>query len=325
MKIGLIDVDGKGVYPNLALMKIARYHRQQGDNVEWCDYLSHYDIVYKAKVFTFTADDGYIVNADKVVRGGTGYNITSKLPSEIDSLQPDYSIYPNFDKRTAYGFLTRGCPNKCPWCVVPAKEGKVNPYMDVDEIAIEGRNKLVLMDNNILASDYGLQQIEKIIKHGYRVDFNQALDARLVTDEIAKTLAQVKWLERRIRFGCDTPKQIDDCERAIALINKYGYKGDFFLYTMIGNDFNEAYSRINHWRKRLKEERAKHGGTPTFAYAQPFRDPYNKRHEPPQWQKDLAGWCNKRPIFWSCEFKDFEPRKGFKCNEYFKQTNDLNL
>lgn len=104
----------------------------------------------------------------------------------------DYSIYPSIDKKTAYGFLTRGCPNCCKWCVVPKKEGKVKPYMDVDDIAIDGRTNLVLMDNNILASDYGLQQIQKIIDRRYRVDFNQALDARLVTPEIGQLLAQVR-------------------------------------------------------------------------------------------------------------------------------------
>lgn len=319
MNVGLIDVDGKGVYPNLALMKIARYHRNRGDNVEWCDYISHYDVVYKAKVFSFTPDDLYAINADKVVTGGTGYDLHTQLPQEIDRLQPDYSIYPNIDNHTAYGFLTRGCPNKCPWCVVPRKEGKIRPYMDVDEIAIEGRTNLVLMDNNILAIDYGIQQIEKIISRGYRVDFNQALDARLVTDDIARLLAQVRWLKSRIRFGCDTQKQIGECERAMALINKYGFHGEYFLYTMLNDDFNESFSRVNHWRKRLVEARKNKTNVP-YPYAQPYRNP-DKRNNPPQWQKDIANWTNKKQIFWLTEFENFEPRKGFKCKEYFKTKN----
>ena len=96
---------------------------------------------------------------------------------------------------------------------MPQKEGNIHPYMDVDEIAIDGRTDLVLMDNNILASDYGLQQIEKIVERGYRVDFNQGLDARLVTPDVARLLERVKWI-KRIRFGCDTPAQIVECERA---------------------------------------------------------------------------------------------------------------
>ena len=217
MKIGLVDVDGHAkkkkwgatIYPNLALCKIARYHKQQGDDVEWAFPFEHYDVVYMSKVFNFSPDDTTVYQADKIVKGGTGYDIKSQLPDEIDRLQPDYSIYPNIPSDTAYGFLTRGCPNKCPWCVVPRKEGRIRPYMDCDEIAIEGRTKLVLMDNNILAAgDYAVQQLEKIIERGYRVDFNQALDARLVTDEYARLLARIKWIDRRIRFGCDTKGQI---------------------------------------------------------------------------------------------------------------------
>lgn len=323
MNIGMIDVDGLH-FPNLALMKLSRHHKQRGGKVEWYTPFAHYDIVYMAKVFTYTPDYGYMItNADKVVKGGTGYDIHSRLPDDVDRLQPDYSLYPSVDSSTAYGFLTRGCPNKCFWCVVPKKEGVVRPYMDVDEIAIEGRKNLVLMDNNILASgDYALEQFAKIIERGYRVDFNQALDARLVTDEFAQLLAKVKWLDNnRIRFGCDTHKQIDDCERAIELLEHYGFRGKFFLYTMIGgnNDLEECYSRINHWRQRMLQARGYHNRCYTYPYAQPYRDPLSSHHDIPQWQKDLAQYTNKKQIFASCDFKEFSPRKGFTCKEYFKK------
>jgi len=166
----------------LKLPEIMRWHKEQGDEVEWASPMFHYDVVYMSKVFNFSPDDTTVYQADRIVRGGTGYDIKSQLPDEIDRMQPDYSIYPNVPRDTAYGFLTRGCPNRCPWCVVPRKEGMIRPYMDCDEIAIEGRTKLVLMDNNILAAgDYAKEQMQKIIDRGYRVDFNQALDARLVT------------------------------------------------------------------------------------------------------------------------------------------------
>ncbi|MBR2104843.1 MAG: radical SAM protein, partial [Bacteroidales bacterium] len=183
LKIALIDVDGHH-YPNLALMKIARYYRQQGDVVEWYTPFDHYDIVYLSKVFTFTPDYLQVIpNADRIERGGTGYkNYEKTLPREIDRMQPDYSIYPNIvDDRSAYGFLTRGCIRTCKWCIVPKKEGILHPYMDIEEIAIEHRDRITLMDNNILASDYGLMQIEKIVKLALKVDFNQDLDCRLVT------------------------------------------------------------------------------------------------------------------------------------------------
>lgn len=126
-------------------------------------------------------------------------------------------------------------------------------------------------------------------------------------DDIAKLLAKVKWI-KRIRFGCDTPGQIAECERATALIDKYGYKGEYFFYCILLEDFKESFLRVNHWRGR---------GGRFLPHAQPYRDPHNPSQIIPMWQKDLAGWADKKWIFRACEFKDFMPRKGFKCSEYF--------
>ena len=340
MRIGLIDVDGHAskkkwgatIYPNIALAKIARFFKEFGDEVKWYNPLEkHYDFVYMSKVFNFSPDYTYFIrNSEHVIKGGTGYNANSvstryseeywaELPVGIDRCQPDYSIYPLIPKDYAYGFLTRGCSNKCKWCVVPRKEGAIRPYMDVDEIAIEGRNKLVLMDNNFLAAgDYAHEQLDKIISRGYRVDFNQALDARLVTDDFARKLANVKWLDKnRIRFGCDTPQQIKECERAMELIISHGFHGEFFLYTMLNDDFHECYNRIHYWLEKLQEQREKHSGNWVYAYAQPYRDPDNPHRPIPQWQKDMAGWVNKKAHFVAHSFEEFQPRKGFRCQEYF--------
>ena len=313
MNIGLLAVDSN--YPNLSLMKISSYHKGKGDIVEWYNPFDKYDIVYMSKIFSFTPDYGqYMTNTTQICKGGTGYDIYSTLPEEIGLIKPDYSIYPSIGHKTSYGFLTRGCPNKCKWCIVPKKEGDIKPYMDVEEIAIDGRNELILMDNNILASDHGIEQIEKIIKMNegrkkkIKVDFNQGLDARLVTDEIAKMLSRLKWI-KSIRFGCDTPKQIEECEKACALIDKYGYKGEYFFYCILFDDFDESFSRVNHWKLKNNGRYLPH--------CQPYRDFTNKRQIIPQWQKDLARWADKKGIFKTCEFKDFEPRKGFFCKEYF--------
>lgn len=159
----------------------------------------------------------------------------------------------------------------------------------------------------ILASNYGLQQIEKIIKLGIKVDFNQGLDARLITDEIARLLAKVKWI-KRIRFGCDTPGQIAEVERASALIDKYGYKGEYFLYCIL-MDFEESFARVNYWKSKSRR---------FLPHCQPFRDLNNPHQIIPQWQKDMAHWADRKEIYMSCDFKDFSPRKGFLCKEYFK-------
>lgn len=286
MRIGLVDVDchagkkkwGATVYPNLALGKICAWHRAQGDTVEWAmPMLQHYDVVYRSKIFNFSPDDDRPYDADRIVRGGTGYDLHTVLPSAIDDFQPDFSLYPHVPSDVAYGFLTRGCTNHCPWCVVPTKEGAIRPYWDIERV-LNGKRKAVLMDNNILAAgDYALEQLDKIVRFGVSVDFNQALDARLVNHENAHLLARIHWLEnRRIRFGCDTPAQIDDCERAISLIDNYGFKGQYFLYTMIGHtSFREAYTRINHWRERNLAIRKAKSGNNVYPYAQPYRDPFN--------------------------------------------------
>lgn len=289
MRIGLVDVDchagkkkwGATIYPNLALCKIAAWHKAQGDEVEWAiPMCTHYDVVYKSKIFNFSEDDHAYYDADTIFLGGTGYDIRSRLPHEIDDMQPDYSIYPWVPQDTAYGFLTRGCPNKCKWCVVPIKEGKILPYWDIERVA-NGRKKVVLMDNNILAAgDYAIEQLKKIIDLKLEIDFNQALDARLVNETNAKLLAQIKWIDRRIRFGCDTHAQIAECERAMELINGNGYNGQYFLYTMLQGDINECYERIHHWWVKNRLFRDKKIGRATYPYAQPYRDPKGVNYPP---------------------------------------------
>lgn len=319
LHIGLVDVDGKRTIPNLALCKIARYHKEKGDEVEWAWALKHYDVIYKSKVFNFTPDDGIAWNADVIIKGGTGYDIESRLPSEIDRLQPDYSIYANVHSNVAYGFLTRGCPNKCAWCVVPEKEGSVYPYMDIEDIAIEGRTNIVLFDNNILAlKDYAVSQFKKIILKGYKIDFNQAMDARLVTSDIAPILAQIKWIHNRIRFGCDTPQQIKHCRAAIDLLDCAGYKGEYFIYTMLTDNIIECYERTNYWYEYNRERCQQHKSC-ILIHCQPYRDPH-KLNRVPQWQKDMSRWSNRKEIYNLCSFADFQPRKGFKCSVYLQNS-----
>ena len=163
------------------------------------------------------------------------------------------------------------------------------------------------MDNNILACDYGLEQIEKIIKRGYRVDFNQALDARLVTEEISAMLAKVHWL-CPIRFGCDTPQQIGECEQVMKMIDSHcDTPKSYLMYAMINGNLQESYERMMYFRdnKRVR------------VVAQPFRDLDNPNQVIPQWQRDMARWAMRREFWATMDFKDFSPRKGFVCREWF--------
>ena len=218
MRIGLHDAEkdhfkhGK-TYPNYALMKISAWHKAQGDQVEWWMPLQRYDRVYSSKGFDFTPINPYL--PEDAVRGGTGYRdipLNQELPAEIDNMFPDYSIYPDCDY--AIGYLTRGCIRSCRWCVVPKKEGQIRPYRTWQELVRKDTDKLVLMDNNILACRYGLEQLKGLAGSGYRIDLNQGMDARLVTEEAAEILSRLDWI-RHIRFSCDQKSQTDPIKMTI--------------------------------------------------------------------------------------------------------------
>ena len=303
-KIGLIDIDGHN-FPNLALMKISAYHKKNGDNVHWVD-IGNYDITYISKVFTFSPNfiQGF-GNYGKIVKGGSGFGMTKILPFHIDKLCPDYSIYPKFTN--AYGFLTRGCPNKCNWCIVPKKEGNIMPYSDIEDF-LQDRKNAILMDNNVLAHEHGLKQIEKIIKLGIKVDFNQGLDARLITKDIAKLLSKVKWIDK-IRLSCDSETMLNIVLKAISYFKFKPHK--FLVYMLLNDNLNSAYNIASIFRKNKIR-----------INPQPFRDFKNKRIIF-QWEKDFSRWGNKHEIYMSCDFKDYIPRKGFVCKKYFEKEDEF--
>lgn len=252
MYIGLHDAEKDSIkgktFPNLALMKISAWHKAEGDIVEWWNPLYHYDRVYSSKVFDFTPDNPYL--PDGVIRGGTGYRdlpMNQVLLPEIDDMFPDYSIYPDCDY--AIGYLTRGCPNHCRWCIVPKKEGGIRPYRKWQDIVRNDTNKLILMDNNILACEHGIKQLESLIGSGYRIDLNQGMDARLVDDQIAGILSQLKWI-RFIRFSCDQKSQIEPIKRTIELLGKHGVRPyRIFIYLLVTDDIQDASDRVEVLKK----------------------------------------------------------------------------
>ena len=204
MKIGLIDVDGHN-FPNIPLMKISAWHKAQGDSVEWYEPMSsgHLDKVYMSKVFSFYPDYQYYIDADEVVKGGSGYAISlvdgkevydkskdTPLPDEIEHIYPDYSLYGITD--TAYGFLSRGCPRGCSFCHVEAKEGRASRKVaDLSEFW-NGQKNIVLCDPNILACKEWKDLLQQLIDSKANVDINQGLDIRLMTEEKAEMLKRIK-------------------------------------------------------------------------------------------------------------------------------------
>ena len=299
MIIGLHDAERdhmpKKSFPNFALMKISAYHKAQGDTVEWWDaeHNAKYDIVYSSKVFDFTPENPKLPTT--TIKGGTGYGLYGELPAEIDSCFPDYSIYPNCDY--TIGYLTRGCPNRCGWCVVPAKEGDIRPYANWRDIVRSDTQKLVLMDNNILACEYGIEQLTELSQTDYRIDLNQGMDARLVNERIAGIITSLKWI-RYIRFSCDQVNQIDTIQAVASMLRKRGIKPyRLFIYLLVTKDLEDAVNRVESL-KTLKginiyaqpERNESHGITPNaiqLEFSQRYI--YSGKFRKETWQE----YCNR--------------------------------
>lgn len=224
MRIGLIDVDGHN-FPNLALMKISAWHKKNGDSVIWYEPLIHgfpnqpLDRVYISKVFSeeYTSDYPYFVNANEIIKGGSGYCISLEngkevfdkskdieLPYEIENMYPDYSIY--YDKlsevkNTAYGFLTRGCPRGCNFCHVVNKEGNCSVKVADLNMFWRGQKNIVLLDPNITACRWWKELFQQLIDSKAWIDFSQGLDIRLMTEEKAEMLSKMKI--KQVHFAWD--------------------------------------------------------------------------------------------------------------------------
>lgn len=289
MRIGLIDVDGHSGFPNLALMRLSAWHKKQGDNVSWWCGLERYDRVYMSKVFTFTPDIDTVIQADEIIRGGTGYKDYGTLPPEVEATPPDYTIYPGF--KQAVGFLTRGCIRNCPWCIVPKKEGAIRPAATWEEVKREDSPEIVFLDNNVLASDHGLEQIDRMGAAPVKVDFNQGLDARLITPEVAALLAKLHWI-RYIRLSCDTSEMIPVIEQATAYLREAGAAPSRFWAYALVQDVEEAHRRVLALRAMGVEP-----------FAQPYRD-YNGGETTAE-QRRFARWVNAKAAFKSCRWEDF--------------------
>ena len=297
MKIGLIDVDGHN-FPNLALMKISAWHKKNGDSVEWWWGFSHYDRVYMSKVFdeTYTPDIPEPLNADEIFKGGTGYGLDNNLPYEMEHIYPDYSLYPTLTNDTAYGFLRRGCPRACHFCVVAEKEGRrAVKVADLSEWW-RAQKHIKLLDPNLLACKDHINLLTQLEQSGAYVDFTQGLDCRLLTVENIAAINRVKLKE--IHFAWDYMKESKAVLRGLRLYAELAKRrphGQFAtVYCLVNYDttMDENLHRIYTLRD--------------MGY-----DPYVMVFDKPNAPKEikrLQRWCNNRVIFKSCQ--NFEEYNG---------------
>ena len=332
MRIGLIDADlmwrnranGRrygntkaDIYPNLALMKLSAWHKQQGRDVEWYNPFSGlYHAVFISKVFSDTPESQECINTIEVMRGGTGYCIhnecgkefwsepcfsgyMSSLPPEVEHIYPDYSIYPMV-KDTAYGFLSRGCPRRCGFCHVASKEGvKSVKVANLDEWW-HGQKRIVLMDPNILACKDWDDLLSQLAASSAKVDINQGIDARLLTEEKAKALAKVKLLT--IHFAWDDYKQKDAVLKGLqTFADNYPYKleknhqAQVFVLVNYDTTFSQDLERIYTLRDM---------------HFDPYVMVYDKKNASPRY-KSLQRWVNMRAIFHSvATFEEYDKQKA---------------
>lgn len=314
MKVGLIDVDSK--IPNLALMKISAYHKQKGDKVKWFDPLfDNPDRVYASKVFTYSNDYAYYPGCD-LRKGGSGFGEWKKwgdsftcLKDEIEYIMPDYELYQ--DVNYSLGFTSRGCIRNCPFCIVPKKEGKLTPHTDIYSFWNKEHKNIVMLDNNILALPTHFEKVAKqIIDNNLKADFNQGLDIRLLTDDVAKILKQMKPL-KQWRFAFDSLKQEAQFRRGaeILLKNKIS-KSRICIYVLTG--FKETFDDT---LKRINIIYNEYGFDPFVMLYQDFSTKKTEHREIrklKKWGRDfkdyknMARWVNHKAIFKSVKWEDYK-------------------
>lgn len=300
MKIGLIDVDSHN-FPNLPLMKLSAWHKQHGDSVEWYQpmFSGHMDRVYMSKVFSFTPDYEYFVDADEVIKGGSGYCIRlvngkevydadrdNPLPDEVEHIYPDYDIYEELTQDTAYGYLTRGCPRNCGFCHTTQKDGcKSIKVADVNEFW-KGQKNIVLLDQNILACPVHLELLDQLIDTQSRIEFNGGLDIRLINERNIEKIKQLKL--KCIHFAFDRYTDKDVVMRNLRLFkDTTGYdkdKGRIMVYVLCNYDttIEQDIERIQFCR--------------SLRFS-PYPMIYDKEHADPIYRR-LQRWCNNF-IFWN--------------------------
>lgn len=320
MKVGLIDVDGHN-FPNLPLMKLSAWHKARGDTVEWYEPLLHgfpnepLDRVYMSKVFgdEYSPDYSYYVNAKKVIKGGTGYHISiengkeifdkenhNNLPDDVEHIYPDYSLYPQYCKDTAYGFLTRGCCNNCSFCIVSKKEGVCSHKVaDLSEFW-RGQKNIVLLDPNLLACKDHLDLLQQLADSKARVEFTQGLDARFINDENLEILKNINI--KMLHFAFDFMKFEKQIIRGLSLAKE---KLDI-------TDRNAIVYILTNYDTTIEEDLYRIQKIRAIGFAPDIRI-YRKETLPkPHILRDLQRWANNRFLYRSCEFMDYVPRSDGK-------------
>lgn len=319
MRIGLIDVDSR--LPNLALMKISSYYKSEGCTVEFVKAGEEYDKIYASVIFTRSrheCENLIDYYGDKIEIGGTGWDLNKVLPEEIEQIKPDYNLYTvddivlrikgistsqrKLEKATeivnaGMGFTSRGCIRNCPFCFVPTKEGKFRNVAEVKELINPRSNVLILHDNNITADPYCIDKLHEIKDRGLIVDINQGCDVRLMTDEIAQALSEVKHL-RSLHYAWDLMGFEEQVLSGISTLSKYIKNYKHMCFMLVG--FNTTFEEDMYRFRKLNE-----------LGIRPYVMRYNEKHDDVR-LNHFARWVNSFIHKAVPDFEDYEPWKKVK-------------
>lgn len=317
----LVDVDS--LIPNLALMKISSYFKQHGFNVDLIkmgnsgyDHHkrkkigmdgSNYDKVFISSIFTLNKGTVRVRKCKRVYRGGTGHDgfkPNKWLPDEVEHMFPDYKLYP--DNEYSIGFLTRGCIRKCKFCFIPKKEGFLKLHSPLKEFYNPRLPKIMLLDNNLLASPNCIEILKKLKKTGKKITFKQGLDFRLLTPEKAKLLSELNYDGEYI-FAFDNPKDKWIIEKNLKIWKQYvsDWQTKFFVLVGFESTLQEDLDRVYFLREhKCLPYIMRH----TNCYSSPNRPFYT----------DLAAWCNQPGLFKNMPFKTFLKKRHATKKRYLE-------
>lgn len=283
--VGLYPIDSK--IPNLPLMKISAWHKSIGDRTMLYRKYTKFDIIYISKIFSKSSTRSIPLNFKcKKIFGGSGYSITNKLPHKIEHIYPDYSLY-KIDY--AMGFLTRGCINNCPFCIVPKKEGRLHRHASITEFWNE-QKKVMLLDNALSDFEPAWSDLEITRDNGVKVDICQGFNVRTVKPRFAKLLSELKrWNNKQWKIAWDNINDEEKIIRGIEILNKSGIKNYMIMcYVLVG--FNSSIKQDLYRIEKLDK-----------LGIDPFVMIYNKN----KLLSHLARWCNRPQIRHSCSFLEY--------------------
>ncbi len=313
--VRLIQIDGK--LPNLALMRLSAWHKEQGDEVQFTRSVSRSlfdaepDIVYASTIFKYSKPktDRVLMEYPLAIVGGTGFDETIDLfphvPHQFKGL--DYSIYPDFTG--SIGFTQRGCRLKCPFCRVPKKEGKNRTVATVDDIwRGDGHKKhLHLLDNDFFGQpeDQWRQRIHEIRDGGFKVCINQGINIRLFDQAAADELATIEYRDdsfsqRRLYTAWDNFRDEERFFRGVDILERAGIPPQHLMvYMLVGFDKKETWERIHHRFDRMVARGCK-------PYPMVFNEPINNNDLDRRRLKQFQRWA-VTGLYRAVPFDDYDP------------------